>query len=92
MALDSSPQQGKWPCRLGSRVSIAFDLEGAAVFKPLEQLIQQCVHGLAALVAGDRLVQAPPDTLDRIQVRRTPGQKVNREAIAVLGQVVMDRR
>ena len=60
------------------------------MFEPLEHLVQQVVHRLAAMIAGDLLVRVPPDALDRVQVRRVLWQEVNRDPIAVLGQVLTD--
>lgn len=77
-------------CGPGLDVRITFDLEGAAMFEPLEHLIQQFVHRLAAMVASDLLMKVPPDAFNGIQIRGVGGQEENHDPIPMLDKVLVD--
>lgn len=45
-----------------------------ALLQPGKDQIEQLLHGLRAMIAGDLLMQTPPRTLNRIRHRRIGGE------------------
>jgi hypothetical protein len=62
------------------------------LLQPREDQIEQLLHRLTAMTAGDLLVQMPPYTLNRICLRRVGGEVMEHPAakIALHGLTVMD--
>ena len=58
-------------------IDVTLNDKSVAAGQPFEYQVEQLVHRLAAMIAGDLLVQVPPDAhLNRIRFRRPGWQEV----------------
>lgn len=58
--------------------------------EPLIGLVDEFVKALAAMVAGDRLMQVPPDPFDGVRLRGILGEEVNFNPMAPFPQILLD--
>ena len=77
-----TPQKsGSGLCGGCLRVYGSLDGERFLAFNPLKRQFDQFLDRLAAMIAGDFLMQVPPHTFDRIGVRSVLGQKVEDDPV-----------
>ena len=57
--------------------------------QPGKDQIEQFIHGLTAMTAGDLLVQTPPYPLNRIGLRRVGGEVMEHQPVAPAAQIAL---
>src|SRR6516162_3420090 len=71
----------------GYSVDLVLNLEGIPAIEPGESQVQQLLHRLALMIAGDPVMQVPPHALDRVAVRAVLRQEVQVDPVAMLPEV-----
>ena len=63
----------------------------AGLLEPIVAQFEQLLEAPAAMVAGDRFVEVPPDALNGVVLGRVLGQEVDNDAVPPAGEVLLYR-